>query len=307
MVDILLATYNGEKYIKEQIDSILAQTYKNYRIIIRDDGSKDNTIKIIKDYMDKFPDIIFLIKDNKKCGSSVKNFFELTKHSNADYIIFCDQDDVWFPNKINDTLMAMKEQEKKNGKNIPILIFANYTIVNEKLEIMDQLKNTNQVAKCNLKLNRLIVQNYVTGCLTMINKSLCKIMGDYDDKILMHDWWAALIASAMGIVYHLDEDLMFYRQHSNNVVGAVNVKSNKYRIHKLFDPSTKYSHTKYKNQIMLFRDRYESDIDTLKLEIIDNFLNIFNTKNKFKKINMLIKGKYFKSDFIRILGQLFYI
>ncbi|MBS5112853.1 MAG: glycosyltransferase [Coprobacillus cateniformis] len=109
MVDILLATYNGEKYIREQIDSILNQTYQDFRILIRDDGSKDETVSIIENYTKKYQGKIVLIQDNIECGSSVSNFMELSKHATADYIMYCDQDDYWFTNKIDSSLNAIRK------------------------------------------------------------------------------------------------------------------------------------------------------------------------------------------------------
>jgi hypothetical protein len=264
-------------------------------------------MKIIKSYKKKYPNKITIINTNTNCGSSASNFMELTKYAKADYVMYSDQDDVWLPNKVEETLLAMKKLEKENNKEIPILVFGNYTIVNEKLERINQFEKNNQISKYNLEFNRLIVQNYVTGCLIMVNKALYKQIGKYDKSILMHDWWIALIASSMGVIYHLDKELMLYRQHSNNVVGAVNIKSLKYRIKKLLDPNTKYSQVKYKNQIELFNSRFRKKLDNKNKTIIDNYLSIFNTKNKFKRINILIKGKYLKSDFIRIIGQIFYI
>lgn len=112
MVDILMATYNGEKYISEQLESIIGQDFKDWKLFIRDDGSKDNTIHIIDNYMKKFPDKIELI-DNYNRNLGVKlNFGELMKRSKNQYCMFSDQDDVWLPNKISITLNKMKELEK---------------------------------------------------------------------------------------------------------------------------------------------------------------------------------------------------
>ena len=94
-VDILLAAYNGGKYIAEQIDSILAQTYQDFRLIIRDDASTDNTVMIIDEYAAKYPDKIWVVHDDAVCKSATKNFFQLLTYAEADYVMFSDQDDYW--------------------------------------------------------------------------------------------------------------------------------------------------------------------------------------------------------------------
>lgn len=307
MIEILLATYNGEKYLREQLDSLINQTYENIRILIRDDGSIDQTEKIIDEYMKEYPDKVYRVIDNIKCGSAVSNFMELTKSATADYIMYCDQDDYWFPEKVEISLKWMKRIEGETGKTCPILVFGDYEQVNEKLEKIECKGFANQIDGYHLELNRLLVQNYVTGCLMMINKPLYLLMGEYRKEILMHDWWAALIASSMGIIYHFPQKLMYYRQHNDNVVGAVNVKSWKYRIEKFLDKKTKYMKNLYERQAACFLNCYFFDLKEDERIQMQNFISISKNRNKMKRIYLLNKGKFLKSDFIRILGQYWYV
>ncbi|MBQ7192792.1 MAG: glycosyltransferase, partial [Synergistaceae bacterium] len=121
-IDILMATYNGQKFIAEQLDSIFSQTFQDFRLIVRDDGSTDNTCAILEEYSAKYPGRIKIIHDEAVCKSATKNFFEILKHAEADYVMFSDQDDVWLKYKVQITLDYMKETERKNpGK--PVLIF----------------------------------------------------------------------------------------------------------------------------------------------------------------------------------------
>ena len=307
MVEILLATYNGEKYLKQQLDSLLSQTFSEYRILIRDDGSTDATISILEEYKKIYSDKIILVNDSEKCGSATSNFMQLAKVATADYIMYCDQVDVWFPEKIERTMNKMRELEKRYGKEMPILVFATYQSVNSELKVIGDSERGSQIEKKNTDLNTLIVQNCVTGCLMMVNRALNEKMGDYHKDILMHDWWAALIASSMGIICHIPDILMFYRQHDNNVVGSVNVKSFKYRINKICDKNTKKMVYRYRDQMQLFYSRYNRYLNAEKEQIVSNFISIYSQKSKFVRIKKLISGKYLKSDFIRILGQIWYI
>ena len=306
MIDVVMATYNGGKYIKEQLDSILSQSYKGVRIIIRDDDSKDNTVEIVREYEKQYPGKIVFVSDNIRCGSSRSNFMQALKYSTAEYVMCSDQDDVWLHDKVLHSLNRMLEIENKIGKDKPILVFGSYKPVDERLnDITDNIKNR-QEATYKLNFSNLLVQNYVNGCLMMMNRSLADAMGDYDDRILMHDWWAALIASGCGAIEHIDEIMMLYRQHKKNVVGSVNVKSFKYRIKKVLDTKTKEAPRLYLEQAKLMYERERNRLLNLHKDELVSFIELYN-KNKVGRILGLIRGKYFKSDFVRILGQIYYI
>ncbi len=307
MVDILLATHNSEKYLKEQIDSLLQQAYTDIRIIIRDDGSSDNTINIINDYIKANPDRIKLVVDGKSAGSAAKNFMLLAKQADADYVMFCDHDDVWMPNKVEVSIEEIKKLEQEHGKDTPILVYTDYVVADENLQVMDVKAEGNRDFTFNGELEKLIVQNYVTGCLMAINKALCSKIGDYNEAMLMHDWWIALLAGATGIVKHVPVVTMKYRQHGSNEVGAVDVKSFKYRLNKLFAKQTKNNMNICYNQIRAFADEYKDQIPKDKYKVIDNYLSIPDKKLKINRMIALYRGNYLKSDLIRALGQLWYI
>ncbi len=306
MVDILLATYNGEKYLREQIDSLLGQTYRDIRVVIRDDGSKDQTLTIIQEYIDRYPEKVKLIKDQKKGGSSAKNFFLLCSYAESEYAMFCDQDDFWLPTKVETTLKTMVDEEKRTGADKPILIFSEYNVVDQDLKMIPVKESHNQVAGYKLTLSNLLVQNYVTGCLAMVNRALYTRMGEYKETIQMHDWWAALIAVSMGSLIHIPEKTMLYRQHGNNVVGAVDVKSFSYRWNRIMDPKTKESKKVYRNQAQTFLARYGEDLDEEKRKVLTDFLNIYRSPRKIVRVYRMLKGGYVKSDLVRILGQIWF-
>lgn len=307
MVQILMATYNGEKFISKQISSLLNQTYTDIQVLIRDDDSKDGTVRIIEKYVESYPNKVVLIRDEVKCGSATSNFMQLTKYATSDYVMYCDQDDFWLPNKVEITLKAMEKAEKENGSDIPIMVFAKYKAVDGELNDLHRSEKGSQVEKKRTALNQLIVQNCVTGCLTMVNKTLYCLMGEYEKNILMHDWWAALIAGSMGRIVYIPEIVMLYRQHGNNVVGAVDVKSFQYRWHKLTDKKTKKMHFRYRDQMAIFFDRYENIMPNKSRICIKDFLDIYNTRFKLLRIYRVLKGGYTKSDIVRTLGLLLYI
>ncbi|WP_283576510.1 glycosyltransferase family 2 protein [Limosilactobacillus oris] len=216
-VGILLSTYNGEKYLPELITSILKQTYTNWQLYIRDDGSSDNTINIIKDFVSRDSRIKFLTCDKGKNLGVVQSFFSLLESVDADFYMFSDQDDYWLPDKVEKTLNRMLSLEYKK---VPICVYTNLQIVDEDLKGDDLL-----LSKDWQSFPELLFTNNAYGCTMMINQ-LVKDLISFDqinyENIFMHDWWLALIAAAFGKVSYLDEPTILYRQHGDNQVGATN-------------------------------------------------------------------------------------
>lgn len=224
MFDILLSTYNGEKYLGEQLDSIINQTYKDWKLIIRDDGSKDSTLQIIKNYIDNYPEKIELIPSSGNLGPML-SFGELLKVSTSKYIALCDQDDVWLENKLLQFLEKMLETEKKHP-NKAILIHSDLIVVDNNLKIL--YKSFWKFMKLNPDNKSLIyylTSNNVTGCAIVINKQLKDISLPIPQKASMHDWWIALNASFFGIIEYIESPLIYYRQHNANSVGALTIMS----------------------------------------------------------------------------------
>lgn len=223
-VDILLSTYNGEKYLSEQLDSIVNQEYKHWSLLVRDDGSTDSTLAIVKTYVAKYPDKIQIIENQTGNFGSLKSYLMLMASSSAPYIAFCDQDDSWDINKLSQQVGVIAGAEKQYGANIPILVHSDSKIVNEDLELLSESQWKYQKTHPDkmTSLNRLLVQNCVTGCTTIINKELLKLGRSLKnpEKVIMHDWWLALIAAANGRIISMPVPLLRYRQHSDNRIGS---------------------------------------------------------------------------------------
>ncbi|MDR3258860.1 MAG: glycosyltransferase family 2 protein [Fusobacteriaceae bacterium] len=226
IIDILLSTYNGEKYIHNLIDSIINQSYTEWRLYIRDDGSIDDTSNILNWYKEKYLLKIKIIEDNLGNIGPSKSFMELIKYSNADYFMFCDQDDVWFTNKIKITLDKMLAV-KQNNEGIPIIIHTDLTVVDSELNIISKSFWKYQNKNPNIKnYRRLIVENNITGCTMMLSKEIKKYINlEKNDFILMHDWFTTILAAYYGVIDYVDTSTIFYRQHNDNVLGAKSILS----------------------------------------------------------------------------------
>jgi len=303
-VQILLATYNGEKYIEEQLNSLLSQTYNDFQILIRDDGSTDKTVSIIKNIAKKNEDKIIIIEDNINCGNPTANFMQLMKNSDADYVMFCDQDDIWYPNKVEKSLECIKTLENKDTK-VPCLIYTDYRVVGDDLNYID--KSNTQLDFKKLDFSHLLVQNYVTGCCMMINKALCQIADNYDNRILMHDWWLALCAAGGGRIEHFPIVLMDYRQHIGQNAGFEDISKLNYIFRKIFSSESRKSMCNYINQAEALREKYYENLNSQNKLLLQIFLNIPKKKSKLKRIQELKRYEFVKNTTIRQLSQYWYI
>ncbi len=220
-ISICMATYNGQKYLKEQLDSILAQSYHNWQLLIRDDGSSDNTISIIENYVANHPDRIKLIKDKQAHLGSNLNFGKLLEQADTEYIMFSDHDDIWLPNKIELTLNVMKAAERTNPDK-PILVHTDLQVVDSQLNtIADSLWNYQKLfPETGDNLNKIMAHNVVTGCTAMINKAAKAVSIPVPAEAIMYDWWLALNVCRHGKIVYVSIPSILYRQHSGNQIGA---------------------------------------------------------------------------------------
>lgn len=214
-IDILLATYNGEKYLKEQLDSILNQTYSNFRLIISDDCSNDNTKQILEEYKQK-DDRIEVYYQNENLGY-IKNFeFLLGKVENKFYAL-SDQDDIWLSEKLEKYIENMKNNNSD-------LVFGDLIVVDENGQEINKsfwkLKGFSKKIKKDKNYKGLQLNNYITGCTILSKKEFLKyILPLPEAKYIIHDYWIAIVVSAKGKISHIDKPYIKYRQHSNNQVG----------------------------------------------------------------------------------------
>lgn len=217
-IDILLATYNGEKYLEEQLDSILNQTYSNIQLIISDDCSTDNTRQILKKYEEQDKRIkIYYQEKNLGC---VKNFEFLLKHVQNEKFMLSDQDDKWLPEKIEKTYETMQKEKAD-------LVFGDLEVVNENLETI--APSFNSYMSLNKKIKKYInsyklnyLYNCITGCTVMTKKKWIKkiLPLPSDSKYLVHDHWIGLMVALDGKLAYMPEKYIKYRQHGNNQIGT---------------------------------------------------------------------------------------
>lgn len=217
-VHIVLATYNGEKYLREQIDSLLVQTYSNLFIEVCDDGSTDGTVDLVKEYEAR--DNRVHLHQNPHNLGYVKNFLEGMKRSRAPYIMLCDQDDIWQRDKVEVTLHAMHQAEKEETER-PILVFTN-AVAFDSASGQDRglFHESSHLNVKKVDTAHLFMENKCIGCTMMMNQEILAYLDELPEEIRVHDWWLALICSHFGSIAYLPKATLRYRQHGGNMIGS---------------------------------------------------------------------------------------
>lgn len=226
MIHILLSTYNGTRYLGEQLDSIIAQSYTDWRLFVRDDGSLDDTLRILTEYAGK-DERIKLLKDGENLGAC-RSFERLMMQcGGADYYAFADQDDVWKPEKLAICVEAMRQQEGLHPHK-PVVVHTDLQVVDEKMhEIAPSFWQYSNIRPDLLDSRKyyLAICNSVTGCAMLFNEAARAAALPFPPAAYMHDAWIALKTLLSGgclIPIHLTP--IAYRQHGDNVLGAVEYK-----------------------------------------------------------------------------------
>ncbi len=264
-VDILMAVYNGEKYLSEQLESIFHQSYPHFRLTVRDNCSTDGTVSLLKKWEARFPNKMRIVEGEKNLGV-IGNFSTLMDFADSPYVMLSDSDDVWLAQKVEKTLAAMLEMERKHGKGLPLLVHTDLIVTDAGLNVRypSFWKVTKLDGSRPLSLKRALVENQVTGCTLMMNRELLQRARPIPPNAPMHDAWIALVAACFGKVFPLNEQTILYRQHGNNDSGATRYGMLAY-LKKLFEPGKreKLFETRKKRvlQAELFLSRYQEEMD----------------------------------------------
>lgn len=223
-IAILMATYNGEKYLSQQIESILRQTYTDWHLFVHDDGSCDNTADILNHYVASAPGKITILNYTPQ-GGACNNFMSMMRHVEADYYMFADQDDVWIPEKIEMSMDTMASAEGvAREEPCPIVVHSDLSVVDAALrETHSSLWQYMDIYPEFVQSFHDCVICYVTGCTMLFNRAArdLSLMKPHT-KATMHDSWiVGCCHAAGGKVIGIPAKTVLYRQHGNNTLGAV--------------------------------------------------------------------------------------
>ena len=306
IIEILLATYQSEEYLREQLDSIICQTDSRWKLLIRDGGSTDSTLDIIQSYMVRYPDRIRLLGTSK--ASACTNFSKLLEAATAELVMLSDHDDVWLPEKIALTRQKFIEEYRKLPPGTPFLVFSDSMIVDQNLKmIYPSLMQYSNLSPKRLSLSQLLVQNVPHGNTMLFNAALRKLVYPIPRKAVMHDNWIALAASAFGKIAYLDKTTLLYRQHSCNIFGA-SCYSIPSLLKKIYDGKQKLLFRWYMNvsQAQAFLEHYRNQLNPEQLEMLELFAHIKHA-GFFKKRYIIFHYNIWKTGFMRNIGMLLII
>ena len=276
-IDILMATYNGEKYLVEQLDSIINQTYRNWNLLIRDDNSTDKTLEIIQNYHKK-DKRIKILKDNKGNLGIVRNFEELLKSSESEFIMFSDQDDIWVENKL-DMYLKMIEKIKNKG----FMIHSDAILFDKNKSNI--LKDTFISKKDINKGRENVFFIYFVQCATiLISKEIKNFILPFPKEVYLHDRYIHLISELFFERIFVNKALIYYRQHGDNQIGAKNT------IRELL--LKRYFDERDRQLIKIIYNKYGSLLTEDKKKLIEEYFKITDIKkNRFNRFLNLKKSK----------------
>lgn len=297
-LDILLATYNGAAYLPTQLDSLRAQSLTNWHIWARDDGSQDETVRILDQFALQFPDKLTRISDSYGNVGIKENFNLLQQHSTAPYIFFCDQDDRWSENKLAHCLDVLLQAEADFGPTTPLLVHTDLAVVDRELTPLAssfwQYQHLNPQCKT---LNRLLVQNNITGCALLTNRTLLQLAYPVPPAAIMHDWWLGLTAAALGNIIFSPLATVHYRQHGGNDTGAKHW-SVAYIVQKWRSP---YDITPTRQQAEAFYARFHRKLTAAQQRILQAYITLPESSWLQKRLTLWRYG-LLKQGLLRNLG-----
>lgn len=285
---VLMPTYNGERYLAAQIDSILAQEGVKVSLLFSDDGSTDGTLSLLEGFD--------ILPFERRLGPS-QNVSRLLEHT-APYVALADQDDVWERDKLVLSLQKMGELEALYGRETPLLVHTDLKVVDKELrESAPSFFSYNKFHGGGL--NQLLMQNTVTGCTLLMNEALASLATPIPPEAIMHDWWIALVASAFGKIGVINRPLVHYRQHGSNAIGATTyfdlAKIGRFR---------KMRDRKFL-QAAVFLNRYRERMTLEQVEMFEAFCNLRHQSYFATRATLLKYGFYGDGFFRRVFTLIF--
>ena len=300
-----MSTYNGERFLAEQLDSILAQTEPDWRLSVSDDGSCDGTIGILEAYAGKDDRIRF--RRNERNLGPAANFYLMALDVAAEgdrnrWYCFADQDDVWLPEKLATLAEVMSAMDQRG---FPVALYSDVCLIDENgEEIAPSYYGAMHVQPHDADLAHMLMENKMIGQTMMVNHALLEVAlanekktGHIPKHMIMHDWWFALIAAAFGKAYDVGKVLGRYRQHGSNAIGGTDfmtyVKSRAEKI-----PETRQKLLADIRQGQEFLELFGDELDPQKKEILEAFARL-DRCGKMEKLAIIHRYGFYKSGMTR--------
>ena len=304
-IDILLSTYRGEKFVAEFIGSLARQTRRDFRLLVRDDGSDDATAAVVRDSV-AAADIpaVFVPSSGEHLGV-IRSFGELLTMSSASYVMFADQDDIWRPDKVEGMMTLMSEAETIHGEDTPILLHSDLRVcAADGAVVADSLRRYQRLSPRDSRLTALLIQNSVTGCAMMINRALRQLVRlPLPDEAVCHDWYLALVAAAFGRTVFSDTPYVDYRNHGANVFGPQKYcAADWFRVFRSGQLSLRRRLFLTQQQAGAFLRQYGDSLNATERQAVEAWAGI-GSRSKFGRIAACLKFGFRKNTLLRTAGM----
>ena len=304
-VEVLLAIYNNAPYLAVQLDSLLAQTFQDFHLVISDDCSTDGSVAVVESYLDRFRHPVKLIRRQSQSGSAMANFASLMQQSTGDWVFLCDADDVWHPDKLQKFLTFAATKHRHHPPDVPLFLYSDARVIGPDGGLTHAsywaFKRTDP-ARC-ATLQRLLVCAPMLGCASMMNRALVRQAANVPvDQVTGHDWWAILVAASLGTVDFMAEATIDYRVHPGNsskpmqvslrLIGRVGMKLSlaRHEVHRRMLIRQK--------QAAPLLEQFGATLPADRRAIIRRFLDMSGQSPIARKLTMLRHG-YTYPDYIR--------
>lgn len=305
---ILLATFQGERFLSEQLESILDQSERSFRILVRDDGSTDRTVSILHEFASHSRERIRIIENGEGRLGACGNFDRLLSRADGEYVAFADQDDRWDRDKLETLLRTLRELERLHGAATPILVHGDLRVTDDRLRpIATSLWRYQKLDPVRgAALPRLLGQNVVTGSASMANRALVERARPIPEEAVMHDWWLALVAAAFGVLHPVTRAVGDYRQHGANEIGAKRWGSS-YVFRKLVEIADRHELRSILErtaaQAMAFERRYGATLDTTARAVVADYAGL-PSQGFWERRRTLVRRGFWRCGWLRNAGLL---
>jgi glycosyltransferase involved in cell wall biosynthesis len=302
--DVILAVYNGRDHLAPMLDSLLGQTINDFNVMARDNGSNDGTLEILERYKDKFDGRLRIIQ-GEPTGSARGNFTILMQETKADYVLCADHDDVWMPDKVEITLRSMKEAEAKFGKSTPIYFFTDVVVVNKDLEVINSSYwNFKRIDPgISARLSQCLICAPMLGMASGMNRALVDLSNPVPGTVTGHDWWALLVAAAMGKVVYNSARTALYRIHGQNNSAPKQVGIILYLNAKLGAGFVRHGLGRRMDQADALIEVYGQKIPPAQMAILQGFSKL-RSQGFFRRRMTLVAHNYLYPDLARNVATL---
>lgn len=300
-VQILLATYNGQRYLPTLLDSLFSQSHQDFEILAADDGSSDRTLEILCGYAVEHPGQLRVMEFPSRAGGARANFARLIEAATAPYAMFCDQDDVWLAGKIEASLVHLQMSEARYGTETPILVHSDLVVTDAALRpLSPSFRRYSRLRPSRRQFRHLLLQNNVVGCSCAFNRAQYSLARPVPDQAVMHDQWFAIVAAAFGQIVPVHKSLTLYRRHEANdsVVLPWRFEFTPCRIRRWWGGESMRA---LSLQARAFSRRYADKLTVEQVAIADAVADLWGW-TMTRRIAAIWKYRLFKDGLIRNIG-----